>query len=57
MNIDEELYELIFCSMYGAVHRDELLEKYKDRLSDLKSVHKRFGFKINREAIPFEDCR
>ena len=53
MNNIEELYETIFCSQYGAEHRDELLEKHKSLLPELEKEHKKSGMKINGIALPF----
>jgi len=55
MNEIELLYEDIFCSEDGAKHRDELLEKYRDRLPELAKEHERSGMKVNGCAIPFID--
>lgn len=55
MTEEEELYETIFCSQHGQEHRKELLEKYKDKLPDLKIEHEKSGIKINNRSILLED--
>jgi len=56
MTKDEELYELIFCTQYGAENRERLIEKYKDKMPEMKKQHKKHGLKINNKAIPFKRC-
>ena len=53
MNKLEILYETIFCSEYGAEHREELVEKHRDKLPELAEEHERSGMKINGKPIPF----
>ena len=49
----ELLYEDIFCSAYGAEHREELIEKHRDKLPELADEHARSGLRINGQPIPF----
>ena len=52
---DYELYEYIFCTQEGSEKRSELVEKYKDRLPELKTEHEKYGLKLNGVALPFEN--
>ncbi len=51
MTDDEELYELIYCSQYGAENRLELMEKYAHKAEDLKKKHEKSGLKLNGKVI------
>lgn len=53
MNEIELLYETIFCSEYGAEHREELVEKHRSKLPELAEEHERSGMKRNGKAVPF----
>lgn len=53
MNEIESLYETIFCSEYGAEHREELVEKHRDRLPELAEEHERSGMRVNGKGTPF----
>ena len=58
---DAELYEHIFCSQYGAEHREELVEEHRDRLPSLEKEHQRSGvMKVRKDgtrqaATPFHN--
>jgi len=41
------LYESIYCSEYGAEHREELIEKHRDQLPELAKEHQRLGMKVD----------
>ncbi len=49
----EALYETIFCSEYGALNREELIEKHRSRLPELADEHRRSGMKVNGRPVDF----
>jgi len=53
---DLELYELIFCSDYGAKNRQKLLKEDKDKIEMLKSMHEKYGMRINGKVVSFKNC-